>query len=552
MTTNHSSGIPTPTSPDRPPEPKYWYVPEEAERPIKFIESKIKYIEGDLTGEDVRLEDWQKDLLRQFFGWFKRDRKGRVVRKYKKLYLEIPRKNNKTTFTSWLVTFVLFCEGEQRGQVYAAAASEEQADILFEFVKEIILGSPALASRCKVRSNSIFFPLTKTIFKSLSAKAGTKHGFNASCFVVDEVHAQPDRKLIDVLTTGNGTRKQPIEIYITTAGTDRDSICWILHQHAQMVIKDPDFDPTFLARIFAAEEDDDWTDPKIWEKANPMLGKSINWEKLEEDFAKIASDPTFEITFKQLYLNIWTEAANEFIPSAVWMKCALDYGERALFNQVAYGGMDLSTKIDFTAFALAFDFDLKDGTDRRALQLLRWLFRPKGTLKAAEKRDHKPYFEWMNPQPNFERGLFEATPGRVIDYSYIRTRILEILGQYRVKCIGFDPWHAQQIAQELQDQGDVLMIEMRQGMKTMSEPTKEFHALAIDERLRHQGDRAMQWMLAQSEVEKDKNNNWQLTKAHGNARIDGIVASIMAVGCAINDSEDDFEDHYKNSGGIFG
>lgn len=534
-------------------EPKYWYVPEEAERPIRFIESKIKFIEGDLTGEYVVLEEWQKELLRTFFGWFKRDKKGRVVRKYRQLYLEIPRKNSKTTLTSWIVTFVLFCEGEQRGQVYAAAADKDQANILFGMVRDIVLGSPDLARRCRIFKKHIEVVATKTIFKGISAEADTKHGYNASCFVVDEVHVQPNRNLIDVLTTGNGTRAQPIEIYITTAGDDLDSICWILHERARMAIEDPDSDPTFLGKIFGATDADDWTDRDVWQKCNPMLGISINWEKLEEDFAKIRSDPGFESTFKRLYLNIWNEAEDPYIPRAEWLKNALDYGEEAFYEQIAYGGLDLSSKIDWTAFALAFNFDLKDGTDRRGLALLRWLWRPLLTLSQAEKRDQKPYEEWLKPRPNFPKGLFETTPGRRVNMPFVADRIIDISKRFRIKLIGFDSWNADFMATKLEEEIEGLqMVEYRQGMKTMTGPTKEFHAMALDGTLINQkGDRMLEWMIGQCKVERDKNDNWQLTKAHGKARIDGVVASIIATGVALADNETSLDEHIKNNGGIF-
>jgi len=335
----------------------------------------------------------------------------------------------------------------------------------------------------------------------------------------DELHAQPNRDLIDVLMSGMGARLQPMTFHITTAGFDRNSICFEKYDYGCKVRDGVIDDRAFLPVIFEVKSDEDWQDEDLWPNANPNLGKSIPWEFLRAEFAKAKESPAFENTFRRLYLDQWTEQESRFITMDRWDACkgAL----RPLEGRTCYAGLDLATTTDTTALVLLFPSP--DGT----YDVLPFFWIPEDNAHERERRDRVPYLTWAR------QGLIELTPGNRTDYRYVRSRINEITKKYRVKEIAFDPWAATQLAAQLQDEDGMTMVEFGQGYKSMSEPSKVLIRLLLGNELRHAGHPIMRWQASNVVACEDPAGNVKMNKAKSAARIDGIVAMVMALGRAI-------------------
>jgi site-specific DNA recombinase len=358
------------------------------------------------------------------------------------------------------------------------------------------------------------------LVKVISAEAYTKHGVNAHGVIIDELHAQPDRELVDVLTTSTGARRQPLIIYITTADFDRESICNEKYDYACKVRDGVIDDPAFLPVIYEAARDDDWTDPAVWAKANPNLGVSVSLEYLERECIRAKETPTYENTFKRLHLNMKTQQDVRWLSLENWDACNARIDEAALTGRECYGGLDLSTTTDLSAFVLVFQES--DG----GITLLPKFWVPADNAHKREKRDRVPYETWAR------QGLIEMTPGNVIDYDRIRMRINELGQRFHIQELAIDPWNATQLSLQLQGDG-FEVIQFGQGFKEMTAPTKEFEKLVISRKIRHGGNPVLRWMAGNVSAETDAAGNLKPSKKKSNERIDGIVAAIMALGRAL-------------------
>ena len=277
-----------------------WFDERAALAAERFFERVIRHTKGKWAGQPFALQPWQRDeIIRPIFGWKRRD----GSRRYRRAYIEIPRKQGKSTISSGVALLLLLADGEPGAEIYSAAADRAQAAIVFDQAKQFVEGSPLLSKELRVYRNHISAPRTNSIYRVLSADAFTKHGLNAHGIVFDELHAQPNRELWDVLATSMGARRQPLMVAITTAGYDRNSICWEQHEHARRVIDDPAFDPEYFGFIAAAEEGDDWTSPATWRKANPSLGVTVTEEYLAGECQRALASPAYQNTFRRLYLK---------------------------------------------------------------------------------------------------------------------------------------------------------------------------------------------------------------------------------------------------------
>lgn len=298
---------------------EFYFDEAAAQRACDFFRLKCRHSIGPFAGKPFVLEKWQSDqLVRPIFGW---KRKGDGARKIRTVYLEVPRKNGKSTLAAGLANYLLFADKELGAQVYSAAADTDQASICFTEARRMVEADAQLFALAKIFKKAITVPETNSVYKVLSADAFTKHGLNAHGIIFDELHAQPNRDLWDVLVTSTGSRRQPLTIAITTAGYDRNSICWELHDYAIKVRDGIVEDTSFLPLIFAADEDDDWKSPETWKKANPNLGVSVSLDYFERECKKAQNVPAYENTFKRLHLNIWTEQDVRWMPMDLWDLC---------------------------------------------------------------------------------------------------------------------------------------------------------------------------------------------------------------------------------------
>ena len=417
--------------------------------------------------------------------------------------------------------YLLYADNEPSAEVYGAAADRQQASIVFDVANQMVRMTPALMKRSKIMgaTKRIVNYANAGFYQVLSAEVGTKHGLNVSGLVLDEVHAQPNRKVYDVLTKGSGdAREQPLFFLITTAGTEKESICYELHTKAVDILAGRKIDPTFYPVVFGLTDEDDWHDEKNWYKANPSLGQTIQIDRVREAYREALQNPAEENVFKQLRLNMWVSSLTRFIPEQIFDLGNIPIDMEALKGRDCYGGLDLSSTGDITAFVLIFPPRNED--EKYILLPFFWI--PEETIPLRVRRGSVPYDVWQ------KQGYLLATEGNVIHYGFIE-KFIEKLGEtYHILEIAFDRWGAVQMVQNLEGMG-FTVVPFGQGFKDMSPPTKEFYKLLMEGKIIHGGNPVLRWMAGNVVVETDPAENIKPTKAKSPEKIDGIVASIMAL-----------------------
>lgn len=430
-------------------------------------------------------------------------------------------KTHNSELAAAIALYLLYADNEPSAEVYGAACDRNQASIVFDVARQMVEMSPALMRRSKIRSagKRIINYRNAGFYQVLSAETGTKHGLNVSGLVFDEIHAQPNRKLYDVLTKGSGdAREQPLFFIITTAGNDKNSICYELHTKALDLMQGRKKDYTFYPVVYGLEADEDWTDEANWYKANPSLGHTIKIERVREAYQNAIENPAEENVFKQLRLNIWTSASIRWIPEQVYDKGNLPIDLDPLRGRMCYGGLDLSSTSDITALVLAFP----PRNDDEKYILLPFFWLPEDTLELRCRRDHVLYDVWQ------KQGFIQTTEGNVIHYGFIE-KFIERLGEtYNIREIAYDRWNATQMVQNLEDMG-FTMVPFGQGFKDMSPPSKELFKLLMEGNIVHGGNPVLKWMAGNVVMRQDPAGNIKPDKEKSVEKIDGIVASIMAL-----------------------
>lgn len=420
-----------------------------------------------------------------------------------------------------IALYLLFADNEMSAEVYGAAADRQQASIVFDVAKQMVEMSPALLRRCKVMgaTKRIVNYSNAGFYQVLSAEVGTKHGFNVSGLVFDEIHAQPNRKLYDVLTKGSGdAREQPLFFIITTAGTDKNSICYELHTKALDIKEGRKIDPSFYPVVYGLTEDEDWTDEANWYKANPSLGHTIQIDRVRDAFREALDNPAEQNVFKQLRLNIWTSATVCWIPDHIYDRGNTPVPIESLRGRDCYGGLDLSSTSDITAFVLVFP----PRTEDEKYIVLPFFWLPEETMELRCRRDHVPYDVWR------QQGFIMTTEGNVIHYGFIERYIKQLGEIYHIREIAVDRWNATQMIQNLEGDG-FTMVPFGQGYKDMSPPSKELYKLLMEGNFIHGGNPVLKWMAQNIVMHQDPAGNIKPDKEKSTEKIDGIVAWIMAL-----------------------
>ena len=514
------------------------YDKDAADYAVMFIES-LCHTKGTWAGKPFELIDWQEQIIRDLFGVLKPN----GYRQFNTAYIEIPKKQGKSELAAAVALLLLCGDGEERAEVYGCAADRNQAKIVFDVAVDMVRFCPALSKRVKILESQkkITYLPTNSSYQVLSADVANKHGFNTHGVIFDELHTQPNRKLFDVMLQGSGdARMQPLYFLITTAGNDTNSICYEVHQKAIDIAEGRKVDPTFYSVIYGAAEDEDWTDPKVWKKANPSLGITVGIDKVKAACESAKQNPGEENAFRQLRLNQWVKQSVRWMPMDKWDACAFSVSEDDLEGRICYGGLDLSSTTDITAFVLVFP--PLDEEDKYYVLPYFWI--PEETLDLRVRRDHVPYDLWER------QGVLMTTEGNVVHYSYIEKFIEQLGERFNIREIAFDRWGAVQMVQNLEGMG-FTVVPFGQGFKDMSPPTKELMKLTLEQRIAHGGHPVLRWMMDNIFIRTDPAGNIKADKEKSTEKIDGAVAAIMALDRAIRCGNDTSASVYDSRGILF-
>lgn len=511
------------------------YDKEAADFVVAFIE-QLKHTKGEFYNQPFELIDWQEQIIRDVFGTLKPD----GYRQFTTAYIEVPKKCGKSELAAAVALYMLCADGEQRAEVYGCAADRDQASLVFDVACDMVRLCPALQKRCDLRPSrkAINFGPTNSVYKAVSSEVGGKSGVNISALVFDELWVQKDRKFFEMMTVGTSdARRNPLHFIITTAGNDTNSICYELHQKAVDIIEGRKIDPTFYPVIYGADPEDDWTDPKVWRKANPSLDITIGIDKVQAACDSAKQNPGEENAFRQLRLNQWVKQAVRWMPMDKWDACVSHVDEEELEGRVCYGGLDLSSTTDLTSFVLVFP--PMDEDDKYIILPYFWV--PEETLDLRVRRDHVPYDVWE------KQGYLQTTEGNVVHYGYIEKFIEKLGERFNIREIAFDRWGAVQMVQNLEEMG-FTVVPMGQGFASMSPPTKELMKLTLEKKLAHSGHPVLRWNMDNIFIRTDPAGNIKADKSKSTEKIDGAIATIMALDRAIRCGNDTSESVYDTRG----
>lgn len=509
----------------------------------------LKHSDGEWYGKPFTLLDWQKSAVTEFYGTIKEN----GARQYQYLYLEIPKKNGKSELAAALGIYHTFADGEMRGEVYVCAADKSNASIIFNAALGMLKQSPFLMKRAKVKESikEIHDTSTGTVMKVMSAEAYSKHGYKPSCVIFDELHAQPNRELWDIMTFGSGSaRRQPVWIVLTTAGDDPDknSIGWEIHEKARKIIEyrkgnhEGNYDnPVWLPFIYGFPDVEDITtvdiyDEKLWYECNPSLGHTIQIDTLRQEAIDARQSEATERLFRWLRLNQWISTKTVgWIPLTVYdnSEVAIEPSKlrEALKGKRCYGGLDLSATTDLTAFVLLFPPQEEINTWIALFEA--WI--PSESMKEREKRDHVPYTEWKN------KGYINVTEGDVIDYDMVEAAIRKAAVDYDLRTTGTDPWNSRNLTQRLM-KDDFDVIEISQTMSGLSDSMKQMERLMRKKELLHEKNLCARWNFGNVRCAVDGNENIKPMKNKSTGRIDIAAAAINAVATAMLSEKPDINE----------
>lgn len=510
---------PAPGDTDEDAAGEYVFDAGEADKWQGFYERCLVHTKGEHARKPFILLPWQRDrYVRPFYGW-RRVATGR--RRYRRFWNRIARKNGKSTLLAGTALGALLIDGEASAEVYGCAADREQAGIIFREARQMRDLNEKIAKATIATKHALLFNDNGifSTYRCLSADAATKHGLNPSAWVMDEVHAQPNADLYEVMATATGARAQPIEALATTAGHDTLSICYELDQVALRVLTGEMEVPDLLPLVYQADPEDDIADPATWLKANPSLDHTVGRDFLAKMAAEAKANPRAENTFKRLHLDLWTEQAVRWVPLAAWDACpSAPIDEAALAGRECFGGLDLAAIHDTIGWVLLFP----PRTGAEPWIALFRCFLPDFEIAKRVERDRVPYTIWA------QRNLLTLTPGKVANYDMIEAQMLADHRKFKIKKIGYDRWNSTDLVRRCTAKG-LPMEPLGQGYASMSEPMKQVERIVTAGQLAHGKNPVARWQFGNVAAMEDDNKNIKPAKKQSRGRIDLIVALIEAM-----------------------
>ncbi len=514
-----------------------YYDEEDGQRPVDFAADYCVHVKGRKARnhEPILFEPWQKSIWMNTFGWKTAD----GLRRYREVFIYLPRKNSKSTMASIMANFVFFCDGEPGAEIYTVANDKKQALVCWDISRQMIELNEELDDACQIFTSSKYITMDglNSKYMALSKDLKNKWGDNPHMAIFDEVHANKDPDLFHAVSSGMGSRDQPLIIWITTADYERESLCNEMLEYAKNVRDGLIDDPGFLPVIYEADKDEDYTDIKVWRKTNPNLGVSVSLDFLKRQCKKAQNSAVFRNIFRRFYLNMRTEATERWVPMAFWDKCTgipftqakyktLSGFEKAKRKYVAevteglagkrcYGGIDVATRNDLMALTLYFPDD--------GHKLLCWYWVPRNGAERRALEHGVNYLGWA------EDDYITLTPGEVTDFATVEAKILELNQIYNIAELAIDPWNGEYLMQRLGAEG-IDMVPFRQGFPSMTGPAKELERLWLQYEMQHLGNPVLRWCMSNTVVSLDAAGNIKPDKDKSSEKIDGAVATIMAVG----------------------
>lgn len=500
---------------------RYHWDPERAERIVRFVEA-LRHVKGrQFAGNNIVLEPWQCFILTTVFGWV--DDSG--LRRFRTAYVEVPRKNGKSTMTSPVGLYMLAADGEPGAEVYSAATVRDQAKIIWGDARLMTLRSPGFREALGVDASmhSIFIQENGSFFKSLSRdQQGNLDGLNVHCALIDELHGHKDRGVWDVLETATGARVQPLLWAITTAGSNRAGICYEQRMYVQKILQKQHDDETYFGIIYTIDKNDDPFDPATWQKANPNYGVSVSPDDLERKASKARQMAAALNNFLTKHLNVWVNADSPWMNMKAWDACADTSLDREDFvGEECILALDLATKTDIAAKLYLFIREDDEGVPH--YYVFGDYFLPE---EALDEDRNASYSGWARS------GHLNLVPGNATDFKIIEDSVRNDAEQFYLVQAAFDPWQAAHMMQNLGEEG-LPVAKYKQTVENMSTPMKEVEALVLNGQLHHDGNPVLSWMMSNVVCHEDAKENIYPRKDQKQKKIDGAVALIMAVGCSM-------------------
>ncbi len=485
---------------------------------------RMRHTQGKWAGTPLRPDPWQVAyIIAPIFGWVKKDAAGRVLRIIRNAWIEVPRKNGKTTIASGLALYLAFADGESGAQVIAAAGSRDQAMNAFRPAYLIAGNSPDFkAAGIQSLKKEIVRPGDQSFMKAVGSIGDLLQGTNPSGFIADEMHVHKDMSVIDALESGTGARDQPLGLIITTADDGGQLTPYAQRRsHIEQLCRGAVKSTSEYGVVFAVSEKADPFVEATWKIANPGYGTSPTKSFMEAEAEKAKSSPANLARFLRLNLNVRTKQETKYLDLRVWDRNASQVNEELLAGRQAYGGLDLASTSDLCA--LAWIFPVPEG----GFEAIWRLWTPEENVAALDKRTNGAASQWV------KEGRIKATPGNVADYDYIESQIVRDMASFDVRGIAYDPWNSSQLVNNLVGQG-APMVKTRQGLVTLSAPTKELQRILLEGTVekpmfRHGGNPAVRWQADNFAVAIDDAGNVKPSKKLAGDKIDAIAAAINAM-----------------------